>query len=444
VARSGGGYCSEAIAFVQGLVNSSSGIHVSIDQHGDSVNNAFVKQLPPRVSASLIQLYRNHHNPMEAISVCHSEPGAWWPSKYPTSRCPPIGSAYSVGRTMFETDRLPSGWDERLNAMDEVWVPTEFHKRIFAQGGVDPSKLFVLGEPVDTDLFNPDAVEPLSVISPNDTVRFLSVFKWEYRKGWDVLLKAYLGGFSFNESVVLYILTSEYHSTGDFHREIQSFQREQLACSNVDSMDDEVLVRHGGGDGVHSSAIDDRLPRPSTFCIDYDGAGPVSDDAIELRKSIRRLSPAHLPRVRLVRKLSFSELVSAYRSATAFVLPSRGEGWGRPHVEAMAMRLPVLATNWSGPTEFLDERTGFPIPLTHLRPIPGGPFKGHLMAEPCEECLRDAMRFVATHPEEARERGRAAREHMRANFSSQRFTDEILGHVARISGLLGRARGEEL
>ena len=37
----------------------------------------------------------------------------------------------------------------------------------------------------------------------------------------------------------------------------------------------------------------------------------------------------------------------------AFVLPSRGEGWGRPHVEAMAMGLPVIATNWSGPTEYV-------------------------------------------------------------------------------------------
>ena len=27
-----------------------------------------------------------------------------------------------------------------------------------------------------------------------------------------------------------------------------------------------------------------------------------------------------------------------------------GEGWGRPHVEAMSMALPVIATNWSGST----------------------------------------------------------------------------------------------
>lgn len=46
-----------------------------------------------------------------------------------------------------------------------------------------------------------------------------------------------------------------------------------------------------------------------------------------------------------------TDLPALYLAADAFVLPSRGEGWGRPHTEAMAMELPIIATNWSGPTE---------------------------------------------------------------------------------------------
>jgi hypothetical protein len=42
----------------------------------------------------------------QAVVVCHSEPGAWHPALYETSRCPPAGAAVAVGRTMFETDRL--------------------------------------------------------------------------------------------------------------------------------------------------------------------------------------------------------------------------------------------------------------------------------------------------------------------------------------------------
>ena len=33
-----------------------------------------------------------------------------------------------------------------------------------------------------------------------------------------------------------------------------------------------------------------------------------------------------------------------YRTMDCFVLPTRGEGWGRPIVEAMAMALPVIGT----------------------------------------------------------------------------------------------------
>lgn len=43
------------------------------------------------------------------------------------------------------------------------------------------------------------------------------------------------------------------------------------------------------------------------------------------------------------------------------VIPSRGEGWGRPHVEAMSCGVPVIATNWSGPTAYLTEENGFPL-----------------------------------------------------------------------------------
>jgi glycosyltransferase involved in cell wall biosynthesis len=39
-----------------------------------------------------------------------------------------------------------------------------------------------------------------------------------------------------------------------------------------------------------------------------------------------------------------------YKAGDALVLPTRGEGWGRPQVEAMAMGLPVISTNWSGIT----------------------------------------------------------------------------------------------
>ena len=90
-----------------------------------------------------------------------------------------------------------------------------------------------------------------------------------------------------------------------------------------------------------------------------------------------------------------------YASSDAFVLPTRGEGWGLPIAEAMSMGLPVIATNHSGPTAYLTESNSYPIPIDTLLP------NGH--GEPSLSVLRKQMRRVFTQREEAQERGRRAR-----------------------------------
>lgn len=49
---------------------------------------------------------------------------------------------------------------------------------------------------------------------------------------------------------------------------------------------------------------------------------------------------------------SHAELLDLYRTATAIVAPSRGEGFGLPLAEAMALGVPVVTTNYSGQTDF--------------------------------------------------------------------------------------------
>lgn len=43
--------------------------------------------------------------------------------------------AYRIGRTMFETDSLPQHLVQHCNAMDEVWVPSEFNRKTFISAG---------------------------------------------------------------------------------------------------------------------------------------------------------------------------------------------------------------------------------------------------------------------------------------------------------------------
>lgn len=258
---SGGGYCSEATAFMLAMHTLDTS-RFFISHHGDSYNHDYVKGLTDR-DRSLLERYEVPHNKHYKetnselqIILCHSEPGAWYVPRpnYHTVPCPPAEkskSKYYIGRTMFETDSIPSGWVNRLNYMDEIWVPTEFSKQIFMEAGVEASKLIIVGEPVDTEFFRPVDLSELPIEQINSyglgklldivketTTVFLFVGKFEQRKGIDILLRSYYNAFSkkisnattvIERDVILIILTSAYHSSEDYDTEIQRIlDRENL------------------------------------------------------------------------------------------------------------------------------------------------------------------------------------------------------------------------
>lgn len=82
------------------------------------------------------------------------------------------------------------------------------HREVFSVSGVSSSKLQVIEESLDTTLYDPETTVPLP-LDPlyGNSFKFLSVFKWEARKGWDVLLQAYFE--VFNVYYVDFIIT--YH-----------------------------------------------------------------------------------------------------------------------------------------------------------------------------------------------------------------------------------------
>jgi len=374
---------------------------VSIGHHGDSYNDNFVSGLAEPTKQTLMKMARAQFPPSQTVVVCHSEPGAWYPPKYDTALCPPPphydGSLVTVGRTMFETDRLPDGWKERLNKMDHVWVPTKFHLDIFAAGGVVQSKLAVVPEAVEVDFFSPAAVSaPLNFLSisamktlgssnmalaekstaANKAIfKFLSIFKWEERKGWRVLLKAYLTEFSQEDKVGLFILTNAYHSGDDFQRQIQAYI--------------------------------DTLALPQT--------------------KLNSIPPVYL----LPTGIPTHKMAALYAGADCFVLPSRGEGWGRPHVEAMSMALPVIATHWSGPEEYLTESNGYPLRIGGLVPMNNSNFPGHYWADPSVPHLQQLMREVVTHPAQARSKGAKARQDMVEKYCPQCVMRLVLQALAK-------------
>jgi hypothetical protein len=65
---------------------------------------------------------------------------------------------YIIGRSMYETDKIPSTWVEKCNELvDKIWVPSQFNVETFSKSGVELSQLEVVPEPVDTFTYDPGA-----------------------------------------------------------------------------------------------------------------------------------------------------------------------------------------------------------------------------------------------------------------------------------------------
>lgn len=238
-----------------------------------------------------------------------------------------------VWRAMFETASVPPEWLQRLAEVDEVWVPSRFNAKTFADAGVDPHKIRVVPEFVDKDWSQATDRS----YGGNQTFTFLSVFRWQKRKGWDVLLQAYL---------------KEFRATDDV----------------------ELVLR-------------------------VDPFGPGSTDVrSDIAAVIQKVRPHRPPLVRLLPDpLSQTEMQSLYASAHAFVLPTRGESWGRPFMEAMASGLITIGTAWGGHLDFMNVNNSLLIDC-ELVPVPDAAvlewpfFRGQTWAEPSVDSIGNCLR----------------------------------------------------
>lgn len=278
------------------------------------------------------------------------------------------GALANIGRVMFETDRLPEGWVEKCNLMDEIWVPTDFNMRTFAEAGVEPAKLIKVPGGIDLQLYDPGNVTPLDIPGRRG-YNFLSIFEWHYRKGWDVLLRAYIEEFKPDEDVSLTLRTYPMAGTDQIGsaKQVQEYIREFVEGElgrEFDSIPDILL-------------IDSQLP--------------------------------------------VQAMPALYAAADAFVLPSRGEGWGRPYMEAMAMGLPTIGTRWSGNLEFMNDDNAYLIDIDGLKAVTEKMeiafYRGHRWAQPSVDHLKALMRKVYSERAEAKKTGERARKYVAANFT---------------------------
>jgi glycosyltransferase involved in cell wall biosynthesis len=114
----------------------------------------------------------------------------------------------------------------------------------------------------------------------------------------------------------------------------------------------------------------------------------------------------------------YYQISQLYRSANCFVLPTRGEGWGMPILEAMACGLPVIASYWSAQQYFMTDANSYPLQIQLVdAEAKCTYYKGFKWAEPDERHLVQLLRHVYEHPEEAKEKGRCAAQDVATKWS---------------------------
>jgi len=257
-----------------------------------------------------------------------------------------------IGRAAFWTDRIPARWVEPCNAMDEIWVPSCFHREAFLASGVSAEKIVVFLLGVDTSLFRPGC-SPLP-IPHRRGFTFLSITDPRDRKGMDFLLRAFLQEFKADDNVSLLLkVTPQEDSSMDVEAELAFFIEKEIGLALENS---PVIL-----------LLDDCLP--------------------------------------------LSAMPSLYAAADAFVMPARGEAWGKTLLEALACELPVIATRWGSAAELLTDANAYLIEIEGLSPVLArdGFLAEHRWANPSVDHLRHLMRMVSSHPEEARNRARKGR-----------------------------------
>jgi len=277
----------------------------------------------------------------------------------------PDRGLFRVSRSMLETDRLDQDAARLCNEQfDAVWVPSAFNVQTFSQSGVSKDSLQVLPEAVDMSLYNCSSGAPpprpfaqsfkherldafLQKAVRGSVFTFLSIFKWEERKNWRGLLEAFFAAFP------------------------QGLTEVQLEDGPRVNMTVRLLIKTQELSWGTNPEMD---LEESMFLLDEGTQASLNERVLIIKDAI-----------------SSDMMPSIYHAADAFVLPTHGEGWGLPLMEAMASGLPTIATNWGGQTEFMNDGNSLLLGY-ELVDSPSAP--GHMWAEPKNAELQAAMRQV--------------------------------------------------
>ena len=296
-------------------------------------------------------------------------------------------AGYHVCYTPFETDGAPITWLLGLKAMDEIWVPSEENRKSYIRMGLDAGKIKVIPHGADTGRYNPD-IKPLNY--DRGAYNFGSVFDWTERKNPTALIRAYYNAFKDGEDVSLTL------------RVFWKF--------------------------------------------------PIEETMNYVKKQIQDIKAGFEGRKNFPRIVLWTEILpedalpNLYKSFDCFVLPSRGEGFGLPFIEAMACGLPTVGPAWGGNTDFMNKNNSFLVG-GKLVPINNGEFLrvqpqygGQSWFDIEEDTLSQTMRWIYDHQDKAKEVGKKAAKEVAESWTWDHTAAKLNSAIQEIAEKINPAK----
>ena len=290
---------------------------------------------------------------------------------------------YSILYTTIESSSVPNQFIEACSHYDEIWVTSDFCKSIL-QPLID-KEILVMPCSINVDLYN-EKGKKHSFTPPLKKFKFINVATWDYRKGYDALLKAYLLEFSKDEDVSLLFIT------------------------------------------------------PYT----YKNNKVIDKVGKDIKEYIEKYNPNNPHIARCGYPIIENDLPKVYRACDAFVLPSRGEGFGLPYLEASMCGLPVIATNYSGHSMFLNENNSFLVNIDKLNKSEGNTQVHYwnnqlfpqLTSDDFITSLRKEMRYVFDNKDVAKYRNNQLQDDILKRYSQNMIGELIKKRLEIIWALI--------
>ena len=268
----------------------------------------------------------------------------------------PAWGKYSILYTTMESKTVHPGFLARCNQFDEVWVPCLDNYKSLKPVLDKKIPLKIVPEGVDICAWNPWIRKTDK--EKSDKFTFMFSGDWSYRKGCDLMIRAFAAAFKPADNVRL-LLHSHYQGNGadtSLHRIVLEINQ-MLSENNI-------------------------------------------KDTPEIKLLCNHYSDAELPTI--------------YKLADVGLFPTRGEAWLLPAIQMMSMGIPVITTAWGGQTDFAKNYNSYYIKVKDYRRLDQyctcdvDFYKDQLFPEPDFDSLVYQMKRAFNDRELLKNKGRSA------------------------------------